>query len=54
VRLASGSTTVRSPTPAAAGLALGIHDGTIRGDLTVEELGFVLGQLLLAAARASL
>jgi TetR/AcrR family transcriptional regulator, mexCD-oprJ operon repressor len=32
-------------------LRRGIDDGTFRGDLTVEELGFVLGQLLQAAAR---
>ncbi len=32
-------------------LQRGIDDGTFRGDLTVEELGFVLGSLLQAAAR---
>jgi hypothetical protein len=32
-------------------LRRGIDDGTFRGDLTAEELGFVLGQLLQAAAR---
>jgi hypothetical protein len=32
-------------------LRRGIDDGTFRGDLTVEELVFVLGQLLQAAAR---
>ncbi len=32
-------------------LRRGIDDGTFRGDLTVDELGFVLGQLLQAAAR---
>ena len=32
-------------------LQRGLDDGTFRGDLTVEELGFVLGQLLQAAAR---
>ena len=32
-------------------LRRGIEDGTFRGDLTVDELGFVLGQLLQAAAR---
>ena len=32
-------------------LRRGIDDGTFRGDLTVEELGFVLGQLLQGAAR---
>jgi AcrR family transcriptional regulator len=34
-----------------AQLRRGIDDGTFRGDLTIEELGFVLGQLLQAAAR---
>jgi AcrR family transcriptional regulator len=32
-------------------LRRGIDDGTFRGDLSVEEIGFVLGQLLQAAAR---
>ena len=32
-------------------LQRGIDDGTFRGDLTAGELGFVLGQLLQAAAR---
>ena len=32
-------------------LRRGIDDGTFRGDLSAEELGFVLGQLLQAAAR---
>jgi TetR/AcrR family transcriptional regulator, mexCD-oprJ operon repressor len=32
-------------------LQRGLDDGTFRGDLTVEELGFVLGQLLQAAGR---
>ncbi len=32
-------------------LRRGINDGTFRRDLTVDELGFVLGQLLQAAAR---
>jgi len=32
-------------------LQRGIDDGTFRGDLTIDELGFVLGQLLRAAAR---
>jgi hypothetical protein len=32
-------------------LRRGIDDRTFRGDLTVEELGFVLGQLLQGAAR---
>ena len=32
-------------------LQRGLDDGTFRGDLTVEELGFLLGQLLQAAAR---
>jgi TetR/AcrR family transcriptional regulator, mexCD-oprJ operon repressor len=35
----------------AALLRRGIDDGTFRGDLTADELGFVLGQLLQAAAR---
>jgi TetR/AcrR family transcriptional regulator, mexCD-oprJ operon repressor len=34
-----------------AQLRRGIDDGTFRSDLTIEELGFVLGQLLQAAAR---
>jgi hypothetical protein len=32
-------------------LQRGIDDGTFRGDRTVDYLGFVLGQLLQAAAR---
>jgi AcrR family transcriptional regulator len=32
-------------------LQRGLADGTFRGDLTVEELGFLFGQLLTAAAR---
>jgi TetR/AcrR family transcriptional repressor of mexCD-oprJ operon len=32
-------------------LRRGIDDGTFRSDLTVDELGFLLGQLLQAAAR---
>src|ERR1700678_21236 len=32
-------------------LQRGLDDGTFRGDLTVDELGFLLGQLLQAAAR---
>jgi TetR/AcrR family transcriptional regulator, mexCD-oprJ operon repressor len=32
-------------------LQRGIDDGTLRGDLTVDELGFALGHLLKAAAR---
>ena len=32
-------------------LQRGIDDGTFRGDLTIDELGFVLGQLLRAASR---
>ncbi len=32
-------------------LRRGIDDGTFRSDLTIDELGFVLGQLLQAAAR---
>src|ERR1700691_4265101 len=32
-------------------LQRGIDDGTFRGDLTLEELGFLFGQLLQAAAR---
>lgn len=32
-------------------LRRGIDDGTFRGDLTIDELGFVLGQLLQAAGR---
>jgi TetR/AcrR family transcriptional regulator, mexCD-oprJ operon repressor len=32
-------------------LRRGIDDGTFRGDLTVEDLGLVLGGLLQAAAR---
>ena len=32
-------------------LQRGLDDGTFRADLTVEELGFLLGQLLQAAAR---
>jgi TetR/AcrR family transcriptional repressor of mexCD-oprJ operon len=32
-------------------LQRGIDDGTFRGDLTVDELGFVLGQLLQGAGR---
>ncbi len=35
----------------AALLRRDINDGTFRGDLTADELGFVLGQLLQAAAR---
>ena len=35
----------------AALLRRGVDDGTFRGDLTADELGFVLGQLLQAAAR---
>jgi AcrR family transcriptional regulator len=34
-----------------AQLRRGIDDGTFRSDLTIDELGFVLGQLLQAAAR---
>ena len=32
-------------------LRRGTDDGTFRGDLTIDDLGFVLGQLLQAAAR---
>jgi TetR/AcrR family transcriptional regulator, mexCD-oprJ operon repressor len=32
-------------------LQRGLDDGTFRGDLTVDELGFLFGQLLQAAAR---
>ena len=32
-------------------LQRGLDDGTFRGDLTLEELGFLFGQLLQAAAR---
>ena len=32
-------------------LQRGIDDGTFRADLTIDELGFVLGQLLQAAGR---
>ena len=41
----------RIGTMIAALLRRGIDDGTFRGDLTADQLGFVLGQLLQAAAR---
>jgi TetR/AcrR family transcriptional regulator, mexCD-oprJ operon repressor len=47
----AGDAEQRIDTMIRALLQRGLDDGTLRGDLTVEELLFLLGQLLQAAAR---